>query len=308
MTKTISKIALLLGGVSVLALAHGAKASEFYTPMQPGVTTGTPMAALPPPGVYGNVDTYLLTGPVKDGKGNNLPVKLNGANVTGQLLYSTGMQFLGANYGVALTQPINFNTVKVDGGPTFTGYGLFNTIVTPEILSWNLGGGNFVGEGLSIYIPDGDFRHTGTTETDDSISNNFWTFEPNVAYSYLGNGWNVTLNNTFDFNTKDKTTDYQTGDIYYLDYTIAHDFGPVTVGLIGNVVQQFTPDYQFGQKVANTGGSGGFGNEYAHESVGPLFAYHIGHATVTFRYLYGFAGKNGGNPSFFHFGVAFPIL
>lgn len=305
---------------------YSAHAAEYYTPMQPGVSTGAPAGALPPPGIYGNVDTYFLSGRVKDGSGNNVPnVKLNGADITGQILYVPGWHFLGASYAMRFVQPFNLNTIKVSGGPganSITGYGMFNTVLTPEMLSWNLGAGNFIGEGLSIYLKDGDFRHTTYTgaqpkagyivgqqmESSDSIANNFWTFEPNVAYSYLAGGWNITLNNTFDFNTKDTTTNYQSGDIYYLDYTVAHSFGPMTFGVIGNYVQQFTADSVNGATVPAMGGSNSYGNEYMHASVGPIFAYNIGKATVTFRYLYGFAGKNGGNPSFFHFGVSFPIM
>lgn len=307
-------LSVCLLGTSALYTAH---AAEYYTPMQPGVSTGAPAGALPPPGLYGDVDTYFLTGRVKDGKGNDVPnVKLNGADITGQLLYVPGWHFLGASYAMRFTQPFNLNTIKTSGGPganSITGYGMFNTVLTPEMLSWNLGGGNFVGEGFSVYLPNGDFRHTTNAqgqqvESQDSIANNFWTFEPNVAYSYLGGGWNITLNNTFDFNTKDTTTNYQSGDIYYLDYTVAHSFGPVTFGLIGNYVQQFTADTQNGSKVPDTGGTGGYGNEYMHASIGPILAYNIGKATVTFRYLYGLAGENGGNPSFFHFGVSFPIM
>lgn len=309
------KIGIASACVFSLCAVPFAHATEYYSPMQPGVSTGVPAGALPPPGLYGDVDTYFLSGRVKNGEGKDIPgVKLNGANITGQLLYVPGWKFLGANYAMRLTQPFNLNTIKTSGGDSpnsITGYGMFNTILTPEMLSWNIGGANFIGQGFSFYVPDGDFRHAlngqgQQVETQDSIANNYWTFEPNVAYSYLGGGWDFTLNNTFDFNTKNNTTKYQTGDIYYLDYTIAHSFGPVTFGLIGNYVQQFTADTKDGMKVPNTASSG-YGNEYMHASIGPIFSYAIGKATVTFRYLYGFAGKNGGDPSFFHFGVSFPI-
>jgi len=286
-------------------------AAEFYTPMQPGVSTGVPAGALPPPGLYGDIDTYVLSGTVKNGDGKDFGPKISGYDVTPQLLYVPGWTFLGANYGAMLTQPFNFNTIKVAGGaegPTsFTGGGMFNTILTPEILSWNLGSGHFVSEGLSLYLPDGDFRHIGTTESTDSTANNYFTFEPNFAYSYLGGGWNITLNNTLDFNTTDNTTHYHSGDTYYLDWTVAHAFAPFTVGLIGNYIQQFTGDTQFGAPVPNTA-SAGTGNEYMHASIGPILAYNLGKATITLRYLNGFAGKNGGNPSFFHVGVSFPIF
>lgn len=298
--------------VSVVSFAH---AAEYYSPMQPGISTGVAAGALPPQGLYGLIDSYLQSGTVKNGNGDNTGIKINGANILGQLLYVPGWRFLGANYAMRITQPFNLNTIKASSslGGTTTGFGMFNTILTPEMLSWNIGGANFIGEGFSVYLPDGDFRHVndlngdgGQQESSDSIANHFWTFEPNIAYSYLGGGWNFTLNNTFDFNTKNTITDYQTGDIYYLDYTIAHSFGKLTVGVIGNYIQQFTADTKNGLKVKNTLSSG-YGNEYMHASIGPILSYQVGASTLTLRYLYGFAGKNGGNPSFLHFGVDFPI-
>lgn len=296
---------------SLSAMSY-AKAAEYYSPMQPGISTGVAAGALPPPGLYGHIDSYLQSGTVKNGNGDNTGIKISGANILGQLLYVPGWRFLGANYAMRITQPFNLNAIKLpsDGG-TITGFGMFNTILTPEMLSWNIGGANFIGEGLSVYLPDGDFRHGsdgsgGQQETSDSIANHYWTFEPNIAYSYLGNGWNFTLNNTFDFNTKNTITNYQTGDIYYLDYTIAHSFGKVTVGIIGNYVQQFTDDKKNGVVIASSP-TNSYGNEYMHASVGPILSYALGHSTLTLRYLYGFAGKNGGNPSFLHFGVTFPI-
>ncbi len=312
MPKKKATYALIAGVSFSLSVLPGiAMATEFYTPMQPGVSTGIPAGALPADGLYGDVDTYFESGTVKNGNGHDFGPKFNGSDITLQLLYVPGWHFLNARYGMWVAQPFNFNTTKVLGGASspsaYTGYGMFNTIVTPEILSWNLGDNNFVSEGLSIYLPDGDYRHIGTTESADSVSNNYWTFEPSIAYSYLGNGWNITLNNLVDFNTTDTATDYHSGHLYYLDYTIAHDYGPFTIGLIGNYIKQFTEDTQFGKAVPNTGGTGGFGNEYMHASIGPIFAYHLKEATLIFRFLYGFAGRNGGNPSFVHFGVSFPI-
>ena len=315
MSKTF-KFCLASACVLSLSLMPYAKAAEYYSPMQPGASTGVPAGALPPPGLYAHFDTYFQTGQLKNGNGKNVAgVKLNGANITSQLLYVPGWRFLGANYAMRLTIPFNLNTIKTSGGSgpnSITGYGMFNPIITPEMLSWNLGGGNFLGEGFSVYLPIGDFRHEANSageqvETQDSIANHYWTFEPNIAYSYLGGGWDFTVNNTFDFNTKNTITNYQTGDIYYLDYTITRSLGPVGFGVVGNYIQQFTPDKQNGIKVADVGGTGGYGHEYMHASVGPLFSYNIGKSTITLRYLYGFAGKNGGNPSFLHLGINFPI-
>jgi hypothetical protein len=307
MTKTISKIALLLGGVSALAIAHSASALEMYSPYQPGVSTGVPAGALPPPGVYLDIDTFLNAGPIVDGSGNKTGAKLQMANVTPLVLWVPGWKVLGANYAANIIQPFSQTTI-ITPGPRTSDNGFFNTIITPEILSWNLGGGAFASEGLGIYLPDGDYRGNSAGEALTSYANNFVTFEPNVAFSYLGGGWNLTLNNVFDFNTENTQDHYQSGAVYYLDYTIAHDVGPFTLGLIGNYSQQFTNDTRNGVVIPAAAGNNGTGNKWAHASVGPLVAWHLGKATVTARLLYGFWGENGGNPTFFHLGVSFPVI
>lgn len=306
-------MALTIGALTFTA-TRAAEAAESKPAMQPGASTGSPAGALPPPGLYLNVDSYLNSGKVENGKGEDTGIRLSGSGISAAFLYVPGWKVLSANYGMALIVPFSHGTFdgKNAGLPTQSNTGFNTTIIVPEILSWALGQGNFVSEKLGIYIPDGRYVYvnnaTGYATSSNTVSNNFWTIEPGFAYSYLHNGWNFTLNNNIDFNLTNPKTHYHTGDIYYLDWTIAHSFGPYTVGLIGNYVQQFTRDSKFGEPVSDVGNTGGYGHEYMHASVGPLLAYELGRTTLTIRYLYGFAGRNGGNQSFFHVGISMPLF
>ncbi len=309
--KSSRLVIALAAGAASLALVQQAAALESRPPMQPGATTGAPAGALPPAGIYANIDTYYSSGTVVNGEGQNTGIKLAGAGGAVRLLDVPGWRILGASYGAAIIQPFNYNLVNADniGHSSSYSMGLYNTILTPEILSWPLGKGNFVSEGLSIYLPDGDFianysPKTGYVSSPISGANHYWVLEPNLAYSYLKNGWNITLNNSFDFNGTDPKTHYHSGDIYYLDWTIAHWFGRYQIGVVGNYTRQFTNDTRFGQQVIN---AGGVGDQYMHASAGPIVSYKFHAATLVIRYLYGFAGQNGGNQSFFHIGLNLPL-
>lgn len=301
-------------GALTFSATHVAMAAESKPQLQPGAVTGSPAGALPPKGLYLNVDTYLNSGKVENGNGKDTGIKLSGSGASAVFLYVPGWKVLNADYGTALIVPFTHGTS--DGGsvgaPTQTNTGFSNTIIEPEILSWSLGGGSFVSEKIGIYLPNGRYVYARKGDSyvtsGNTMSNNFWTIEPGLAYSYLHKGWDFTLNNNVDFNLTNPKTHYHTGDIYYLDWTIAHRFVLYTFGVIGNYTKQLAGDTKFGQPVMNTGNVGGYGNEYMHASIGPMLGYTIGRTTLTIRYLYGFAGQNGGNQSFFHVGISMPLV
>ncbi len=57
-------------------------------------------------------------------------------------------------------------------------------------MSWRLGdSGFFVKAGLGIYAPTGTQQGpAGLT----NVGNQWWTFQPNLVFSYLKDGWNLT--------------------------------------------------------------------------------------------------------------------
>lgn len=292
----------------------GAHALEGVSALQPGATTGAAAGALPPPGLYFNTDATYETGSIVGGNGNKATIAgqhLRATNVSwvNSLLWVPGWQILGADYGAMIAQPVKWSSTHWSGGSTYKSVGLVNTMVSPEILSWNLGGGFHVSEGLAFAINDGyttSAYNSGSgrvATTAYNIGNAFYTIEPNLAISYLNNGWNLTANNVVDFNTKNEATDYQSGDVYYLDLTASKRIGNWTLGLLGNYTQQFTDDTIGGQVVPAANGFSR-GSRIMHVKVGPMVAYDFGRFQVTARYLQAVKTENDCDVSFFHVGLS----
>jgi hypothetical protein len=116
--------------------------------------------------------------------------------------------------------------------------------------------------------------------------------------SYLNNGWNFSLNNTVDFNTKNDVTNYESGNTYYLDMTSTKKIGKITFGLIGNFLKQWEPDKVNGVTVSAVNGFSSAGNKSEVIAVGPLLAYDFGNVSLRLRYLQPIRSENQGNISF----------
>ena len=95
---------------------------------------------------------------------------------------------------------------------------------------------------FGIYAPTGNFEKGALA----NVGTNYWTFEPGAAASYLSSkyGFELTAFTGFDFNTENGTTNYQTGDQFYLDGTLAQHLplfgGFVGAGANGFFYQQIT--------------------------------------------------------------------
>jgi len=296
-----------LGALAFAAWSVPAGAVEIVTPYLPGNSVGTPTGASPPPGVYGVNSIDLLTGPLVDNNGNNIPGgKVSVAIEIPVIVWVPNFKVFGATYNVAVIQPYVQQTVDVGsgavgpGGPdlAFVQNGLFNTIIVPGNLSWMVAPGLFASVGLGIYIPDGTYSDSavfssghvvGRAVNGSSIANNYWTFEPDVAVSYLGGGWNITGKITFDINTENDSTHYQSGDAFFFDWTIAHKFGKWEAGIGGLVVQQLNNDTGFGAP-SN-------GHQYSLIALGPIVSYDFGPVTLESKFLPAVSAANGGKIS-----------
>jgi hypothetical protein len=296
--------------------------AEGISPLLPGATTGGAAGALPPDGIYFSTDAEYEYGHVVDGAGNTArtpggeKIKEKNISVVPSILWVPGWEVWGARYGAAIAQPYKFTQTHFHGGSDNSivdSNGLVNTSISPAILSWDLGNGYHLGTGLAVVLPNGKFDYSYSAaegrkvKSSTTIGNDYWTFEPNLAISYLNNGWNFTLNNIVDINTKNHTTDYQSGNFYYLDATAAKTIDHFTVGVIGNYTQQISDDKIGGHTVAAVNDLNSEGSQVDHVLIGPLLGYDFGSFSVTARFLYALHAENDQDNSFFHVGFTVPI-
>lgn len=176
---------------------------------------------------------------------------------TSILLYQTPWKIFDGQYAVALAVPYVWMEVKgnVQVGPfsrsrrdTAEGFG--DIEVLPLMLGWKYGDLKYDVR-FAVYAPTGEFEKGKLA----NVGKNFWTFEPGVSVSYLSSKIGLELS-TFvglDFNTKNDATDYQTGDQFHLDATIAEHLplfgGIIGAGVNGFYYKQFTGDSGGGAKL-----------------------------------------------------------
>ena len=297
----------LLGALVLMAWAGGVRALEGPTPYLPGVSVGIPIGALPPSGIFFSDDNVVLEGGLKDDNGHNLPATASVYLNIPSVLWVPDVKVFGATYAVTLTQPYiqqNLDLSGLGAGKAISN-GFFNTIVSPYNLSWNLHP-LFIKTGLGVYLKDGYYQSNasplvGRVTGASAIANNFWTFEPDLALTYLENDWDLTLHALVDVNTKNTTTNYQSGDVFYLDFTAGKSFGKWTVGAGGNVTQQFTND------VARSAVVNGNGHRLQRLLLGPFAAYDFGPISVNARILQSVHTENGFNTSEYHLGFSLPF-
>jgi len=118
---------------------------------------------------------------------------------------------------------------------------VFNTYLVPIELSWTkIGGTGFaVKTGLAMYVP------TGTIQGPAGLGNvgaPYVTYQPELALSYLGGGWNLTAFLYDEINTANSRDNYTTGQIFHADFTATYTIGKWTFGPVGYYRGQITDD------------------------------------------------------------------
>ncbi|WP_426440418.1 transporter [Bradyrhizobium genosp. P] len=245
-----------------------------------GATMGAPIAAAPPPGVYFN-NTFFYA-PELAGNGNaNCGVgcksRYSGAVDSATVTWGSGLTFLGGVYFPTVN--IVGDTVSETNTPYPPGGGpgaspiygnsleleVRNLYINPINFSWKVGNMPlFLNAGLGFVAPVGT-DYAGSTVPD------YWTIRPHWAVSYLGEGWNLSANFSYDINTASRGNTglyqiialnpatappvsalltgpanpgngYTTGDYLFLDWTATKKFDKWEIGPVGFVKVQTTDD------------------------------------------------------------------
>jgi hypothetical protein len=168
--------------------------------------------------------------------------------------------------------------------------GMHNTFIAPIELSWKLGdSGFFAKAGLGMYVPTGSVSGPNGL---GNVGNPWWTFQPNVSFSYFKDGWNLTANLFQEINTASTVTGYRSGDVLHAEFTATKTIGNWTFGPVGYYVGQVSND----RSSSFYGGAINV-NKYDVWAAGALVGYNFGPAALNVWAFNEFsATASGGTP------------
>ena len=210
--------------------------------------------------------------PIIGGTALNLDATVHAVNVP--LIYQTPRGLLGAHYAFGAVLP--YAWVETTGRLTIgnqtgqrrdTANGLGDIALLPFMLGWTRGDLKYDAR-LFVYTPTGDYDKNDLA----NLGKNYWTFEPVVSLSYLSSkiGLEVSAFAGVDFNTKNDATDYQTGDQFHLDMTVAQHLPLGGLGVFGLGANAF-----YYQQITGDSGSGAVLGDFEGRivGVGPVLSY-----------------------------------
>ncbi|OBU88041.1 SphA family protein [Chromobacterium subtsugae] len=299
-----SRLIARAAAVAALLPHFGAHGQELWDPHLRGVNIGLAAGALPPEGLYGVLNNYWTSVDKFDHNGNKTGLKVDALIELPEVLWSTGIKIWGADYAVAIAQPIDYTTLKGNGIPSNGRWGAFNTILIPGQLSWTLPENFHLKTGLAVYLPTGSSspgRLPGGTFL--GSANGFWSLQPSLAVSWLRAGWNLTMDATYSYNFQNTDTHYRSGPQLAIDYTAAKTIGKWTVGLGGYQENQLGDDSGSGAAAcAQTGGC-----RASNYGIGPLLGYQFGSLKLMGVYTYGFHTRSDVGGNSFNLRLSFPF-
>lgn len=273
-----------ISALGIFIAASNLSATEGGGGAYPNGAEGFMAGAVPPPGTY-FIDylTFYSADRFNDNDGKSaVPnFKLDATANVFRLLHVTKKQILGGNYAFHLFIPLV--NLEVTAGPTSDSKaGIGDIIIDPIILSWH--SKNFHAAcGLDVYIPTGSYSKSELA----NLGRNYYTFEPVFAFTYLSdNGFETSFKFMYDINTKNKDTQYDSGDEFHFDYTIAKKINNVTVGIGGYYYKQISDDKLNGVKF------GVNGNRGAAFAYGPQVKYDHKNMSFILKYQTEDAVKN----------------
>ncbi len=241
----LSKIALL---VAACGLAVGNVQAKEGGDQYPNGAENWFAGAVPPPGNYfinyfGNYSAHPYAGSNKVDA-----VKVNAWFDAMRFLQVTNQKVAGADWAWHVIVPLVKLSVETPGGK-FKKSGLGDITINPMILAWH-SPEIHQAVGLDINLPTGRYDKNDVA----NLGTNYYSVEPIYAISYLGqNGWEVSGKFMYNIKTKNKDTDYKSGDEFHFDYLVGKNFGPWGVGLSGYYVKQTTADKLNGREIGNKG-------------------------------------------------------
>jgi hypothetical protein len=298
---SVKQIARLLGATALITIGVSAPAAAVEGGLGAWLKGyGGFMAGIvpPEPGLYASDDYYYYHGSagseVRNGNVElGVDVTLNADLV--DVLYVTDWHILGATY--AAGGAVDYIWANLDaslqtrfGGReiSVSNSGIGDSLLIPFLLGWNDGNLHW-NVGLDVYVPTGAY----SVDQPLSVGKNVWGFMPEFAVTYFDPKTGLDVSATFAFTalTNNAATDYQSGDMFNLDWAIGKHFGANgewEAGIMGNLVHQISGDSGTGARLGP--------NEASSSGIGPGISYStkLGRFPTSFtaRWEHDFAAEN----------------
>lgn len=240
-----------VAAISMALLATAASATEGPVGT-PNGADGFLAGALPPPGTYGLVfGNHYQANKFMDGGGNSvLPGFSTSANVVaGKVLHMTGTQLLGGNVG--LYGALALASIKVNIAPGLSDKR--SGLLDPEggvIVGWNSGSAFWYVLG-TVVVPVGSYDTTRII----NVTNGYTTLRPQFGFTYApASGLDLSTRVTYSINSKNSTTDYQSGSYLHADFNAGFAIADGwKLGLQGYWLKQTSDDKRNGVRVGPDG-------------------------------------------------------
>lgn len=241
--------------------------------------------ALPPAGLYGLLYyTHYYANRFNDSHGNaSVPgFQLNADVGIARVVYMSNWSVLGGRFGAYALLP--FENLSLDaGGASFNRTNVGDFIFSPFMIAWGAGPLR-TAFALEFAAPTGQYNPASAL----NAGLNYYTIRPEFAVTWLPTPeLELSGKFTYGFNTKNRDTDYSSGQLFHFDYSISYAVTPAArVGISGYFVKQTTNDVQYGEPVA---GDGFRGQAFA---IGPGIRYQFRKFSVEARAVKEFFVRN----------------
>lgn len=203
------------------------------------------------PGVYFRDDLVYYGGRLPDvtlGRNTAVNADLDMWLTIAKVGWVSDFEILGARYGASLFMPIVFDahlrgTVETgprQGSGSGNEGGMGDMGVSPLSLVWKW-------EDFNVKLDEFIIMPTGFYNPDQivNLGKNYWSFDSVLGLTWVHptRGHEISFNVGFLSNTKNDATQYQSGDEFHLDYTVAQHFSEeFGIGVTGFYFSQLTND------------------------------------------------------------------
>lgn len=192
---------------------------------------------LPPPGTY--FLNYVNIYSARDFENSLLPsdFKLDVAANVFRVVHMTNQKVFGGSWGMQVILPLIYMDATMAGrNQSNTGFG--DMVIDPILLAYHSRNLHYA-FGLDVVLPTGEYNKNDLANP----GRNYWTFEPVFAATYLNNdGCEASIKLMYDVNTRNRDTDYRSGQEFHADYTLAKQFNALSAGIGGYIYKQITGD------------------------------------------------------------------